>query len=351
MRLLTTTTIALAALLVAGSASAAPSKESGPKSQPSEPGGASPGAEGITNESSDRLSADTGASITDHKSWEVGAVWEMHRTIREEDLEGNAENELFNYYSAYFRYDFTKYDRATVRTGLYQRFLADPGESGVRMDDTAVAYTRLVPLPAKTDLRIGLSVYFPTSYASQLQSLRFAPRLSIAGEKRFGRYVSADVRLIGDYYNMAYSTGQNLHAGGDQTANGANPNEEFRLAGLVEAEVAMPFLEDLSIGVSGFVGYIWLYQVGYPPPGSAYQGAETDMQYPNRQPVEQEYGGEVFVRYNLPRLAGIKSDISLALADGDPSLGYSSLLHDGVQHTYAEFRQFAEVYGVLSARF
>ena len=69
------------------------------------------------------------------------------------------------------------------------------------------------------------------------------------------------------------------------------------------------------------------------------------------QPVSQSYAGEIFVRYVLPSLAGVKSDFSVALADGDPALSYNSVLHDGVSQFYLFFRQTAEVYGTFSVRY
>jgi hypothetical protein len=67
--------------------------------------------------------------------------------------------------------------------------------------------------------------------------------------------------------------------------------------------------------------------------------------------MQQSYGGEIFVRYVMPEVSGFKSDFTLALAQGDPSLGYPSVLHDGVVHPYLLYRDTAEVYFALEGRY
>jgi hypothetical protein len=359
--------LTIAGLLVSGVSVAGPDKNSGTKSTPSESGGTAPS--GGESSQTERATPDT-VTPTDNtkKSWEIGAAWEGHWMLCQNcDLAGGTpsnaggndpgagvgENVVFNYFSLYLRWEPTQYDRFTIRGGLYERFLADEGESGVRLDDTAIGYVRRIPLPAEFTLRVGASVYFPTSYASQLQSLRFAPRLSVDLEKKFGKYITADVRMVGDYYNCQYAeagSDANNPSVGSPTPGG-DANAEWRVAAVLEGEVAMPFLESLAVGVSLYDGYIGYYQVGSPPVTMTFPGAESDQQFTS-QPVQQEYGGEVFVRYTMPTLAHIQSDITLALApDGDPSLGYTSLLHDGIQHTYPGWRQNAEVYAVLAAHY
>ncbi len=343
MRLLTTT-ITLAALLLSGAAGAAPGKEttskggSGPSAGPS--GGASEGGGSLVEHDPTRPDGVGPDAVNPDKekpkSWEVSVSWEYHHLIVQSDLEGVGANKNLNYFSAYARWDPTKYDRLQITGGLYERFLADSGESGVRLDDTVLSYTRLIPLPREVNLRARFSLYLPTSFDSQLASLIVAPRLTIMAEKSFGHF-SLDARLYGDLYIDKYATYQ-----------GGDPNLRAKIAGLVEASYSMPFLESLSIGASAFTGYQWYYDVAdVKNPGFTTYG--TVMQA--GQPIQQEYGGEVFVRYNFPSVVGIKSDLTIALADGDPALGYSSVIHDGVQHIYAAFRQTAQVYGVLSARY
>ena len=53
----------------------------------------------------------------------------------------------------------------------------------------------------------------------------------------------------------------------------------------------------------------------------------------------------------MPTFSGVKSDISLAYAQGDPTIGYTNFLHDGVGHAYLGYRQTSEVYASLGMRY
>ena len=96
--------------------------------------------------------------------------------------------------------------------------------------------------------------------------------------------------------------------------------------------------------------YIWFYNVASGDPSIVANGVVADNQF-SSQPISQSYGGEIFARYTLPTLAGVKSDFTLSLAQGDPALGYASVLHDGVGYTYLFFRQTSEVYASFTVRY
>ena len=133
-------------------------------------------------------------------------------------------------------------------------------------------------------------------------------------------------------------------------AEGGAANPLANLGFTLSAEVIMPFHEPLSIGASIQDAYVWFYQVQSSDSNVVSPGVVTDATYPN-QPVQQTYGGEVYARYTLPSLAGVKSDIQISLAQGDPDLGYTSYLHDGVGYMYIFFRQSSEVYASFSVRY
>ena len=111
----------------------------------------------------------------------------------------------------------------------------------------------------------------------------------------------------------------------------------------------MPFHTPLSVGLDGYTSYTWYLAANSGLPSGA-PGTVTDSLY-STQPIQQRYGGEIYVGYELPDVAGIKTDLHLALAQGDPALGYNSALHEGVQHTYFYWRESSEVYASLLARF
>jgi hypothetical protein len=68
--------------------------------------------------------------------------------------------------------------------------------------------------------------------------------------------------------------------------------------------------------------------------------------------MSQSYGGELFARWEFPSYQGLASDLTLSYGEGDPTLGYTSVLHDGVRNPYFGFnRHVSEVYLALSARY
>jgi hypothetical protein len=116
----------------------------------------------------------------------------------------------------------------------------------------------------------------------------------------------------------------------------------------------VPYVEVLSFGVSLAMGWTWYYGVDSANnPGTqtgTAPGAITGQT--GNQPMQQSYGGEIFARVDLPTYQGFASDITLSYAEGDPTLGYTSVLHDGVRNPYFGFnRHVSEVYVALTARY
>jgi hypothetical protein len=332
------TTITLAALLVTGAAGAAGTDKgntkggSGPGSASGPTGGASEGASDSRDSGVDRLGGTT-------KVWEIGAAWEYHHLIRQEDLNGAGVNKNLNYFSLYARWDITPMDRVQIYGGIYQRFIADEGETGVRADDLSFSYTRRVPLPGEVQLKLSGRLTAPISFNSQKASLITSPRGAVQVSRKFGTF-NLDARLSGTGYIVKYASYD----------GGANPNPRGLLGATLSGDYAMPFLESLSIGATLYTGYLWFYDVyGSAGPNMTLPGAGANTRL--GQPNQQEYGGEVYIRYSLPSLGGFKSDITLALSQGDPTLGYASVIHDGEQHVYPFYRQTAQFYGVLGARY
>jgi hypothetical protein len=300
------------------------------------------------------------------KSWEVGGIWETHRLIRQNDLAGGdavngspstgaAPNKLFNVAGLYGQWDITQYDRVKLRGYVFERFVADQGESGFRFDDMILQYTRRIPFPEDFTLRVTPWVLIPLSFDSRLQSLYTAPRLTFELEKKFGRYVIADLRTRGDAFFYKYRTSGPIQSNPNGTPQaGGTPNPKYDVGFSAEVEVAMPFHEALSFGADVATAYTWYYQpvnVNNDTNVSVQQnGAVADPTY-SSQPIQQTYYGEVFVRYTMPSLVGMKSDLVVAFANGDPSIGSVSVLHDGVGHVYLGYRQNAEVYAAFTLRY
>ncbi len=271
------------------------------------------------------------------KPWAVDAVWETHRLIRQNDLGGAAPNKLANFAYVIGRFDFTEVDRASIRMGFSQRAIADELETGFRFDDIVLSYTRKIPLPGKVNLRVVPGIGLPTSFGAKKAGMVGAGRLGVSAERAFGD-LDVFASMIGIGYWMRYDT-----------AEGGAPNPKWLYSASLSAEYHMPFHHALSAGVLISTDYLWLYRVGAANP-PAY-GVVDDSQFGSRQPVQQAYGGQIFARYAFPEYEGLKSEALLALAQGDPTLGYTSVLHDGVSHTYLFYRRSSEVYLAFSVLF
>jgi hypothetical protein len=273
----------------------------------------------------------------EEKPWELGATFETHRSLVQDDLVNGAPK-VYNLFGVYGLYRLTQNDAISLREYFTEGFVADPGETGVRADDISLAYTHSVPLPRNFLFSATGSLSAPTSLTSQKQGLITAPRLNLAINKRFGRYISAGANLGGGVWIDRYAE-----------AEGGAANPLAQVAGTLFAEVIMPFHEPLSIGASASTGYFWLYNVQSGDPAVVQPGVVADANYPN-QPVTQTYGAEIHVRYALPTLAGVKSDILIAADDGGPGLN-DSVLHDGVGYLYLFDREQAEVYASFTVRY
>ncbi len=277
----------------------------------------------------------------DSKRWEALVGYELHRMFIQTDLGGDAPNKLFNYYYAAFRFDVTKHDRLRVRLGVYERFIADPGETGLRTDDLSFSYTRIIDsLPWGLNVTPTVGLTAPISFYSQKAGLAItAPSLSLDISKQFFGLVTFALRPFGVAYIQKY----NANVGGD-------PNPIARIGISADVYADMPFLPALSLGFDAYTGYSWYYMPTGVLPAPNFYGTTEDATYPT-QPVQQSYGGEVYVRYAIPEIVGIKADVTIAVADGDPTLGYSSRLHDGQAYFYGFYRHTAEMYGNLTVRY
>jgi hypothetical protein len=279
----------------------------------------------------------------DPKPWTVGVGWETHALIRQNDLSGDAPNKLFNYGYIFGSADITRNNRVSVRFGFYQRLIADQNETGARLDDLVLSYSRRVRLPKLVTMRFIGALTIPTSFASQLSSLILAPRLTIALDRAFASHklgtLSLDARVFTTGYIVKYaSVGNNIDGGG-------NPNARASFGGLVDLEYALWFHQALSLGAEAFLEYLWFYDVWDPT-----KPAVGDAFY-HTQPVQTAYGGEVYLRYQIPPIKGMKIDVKVAFADGDPTLGYNSLNHDGVSRVYGFWRHSSEIYGNVDIRY
>lgn len=299
------------------------------------------------------------------KPWQVGFALEAHGLVIQNDLEGDASNKALLYGYGYASADISERNRISIRLGFYQRFLADSGETGARFDDMIMSYRRWFPLPKKFNLYLSGRIDWGTSFLSQRQGLVAAIRGTIGSDKTFdfgkAGALYYDARLSGTGYagksSTSYDGGNSQCTSGNQvpagtpanspsnpwgatnggyqtTTCGGNPLPTGSLSMLLAVEYAFAYHRPLVIGADVFNEYLW-YR--FNPQGG--------------QPVQQEWGYEFFARYELPRYKDFRVDLTLAYAMGDPTLGYTSTLHDGVEHLYGFWRRSSQVYAVVDARY
>ena len=364
---LVTTTIVLAALLVSRAAGAAGSEKElgkGASGPAAAAGGPSGGGSAGGADASDR--AEGGGVST--KRWDVGVGFEYHHMLAPEDVTTTV-NKNVDYWGLSARYDITPYDRISASGAVYQYFLSDQTERGARLDDLLLAYTRRIPLPAAFTLYVSPGYVIPLSFGSQLAGSYGEPRLQVELSRLFFGSLSLSARLRGSVYLFKASTGgcgftdAGLGGFGNcvDSMGAANPNPKGGFAGRLTADFSMPFHPPLSIGISAYDSYLWYYGVanaGTSPGSDGGQSAfgmtaADPAVMPGSQPMQQFYGYEIYARYFLPNLAGLKLDASFTFAPlGDATLGWTSVLHGtGVPHVYGYYRQTAEVYLALNAHY
>lgn len=293
-------------------------------------------------------------AVEQEKPWEIGASFETHHLLEQGYLyTADATSKTFNIYSLYGRYSITPNDIATIGGGAEQFLQADPGETGWRASDISLAYTHRFSLPAKFVLSASGSLTVPISYYSQLASNITTPGVTLGLSRKFGDlFVAATIR--GAFFWDKYTSQNALGSGQDGSASGQGagaPNVKWSAGAALTAEYSMPFYRPLSVGAAVSDSYVWFYDVGQCPLESQCYGADVIPAQGTGQPWLQSYSDEIYVRYILPDLQGFKSDITLALANGDPGLGNVSVLHDGVVHPYLLYYDSAEVYVALSGRY
>ncbi len=345
-RLLTTAAVSLALCAWAGGG-----KEETVKSdKPLATGGATIAPEGAATPTtppgpttSTTTSTKVGEVKKEEKSWEVRVGSEFHRMWIQTDLNGAKANSNLLYWSISGRYSLTKADRISISFGVAERFLADQGETGLRNDDPRLLYSHdFGEVIGGVEAAASFSLNAPLSFYSQKMGLITAPGGAVEASRKFGP-VMASLRASGGFFIQRYDS-----------MEGGAPNPKGRLGFSADLNVDIPWVKGLALGVDAYTGYVWFYTPqGNPCTNGMYEGqcgTENSATYPV-QPMLQSYGGEAYVRYSFPEWRGVKADVSLVLADGDPTLGYNSTLHDGIGYFYLYYRYTAAWYAALSVRY
>lgn len=310
-------------------------------------GGASSGATSTIESTTDTFQNRPDLLDYSKRRWRLDAVWETHAMLIpwSSDHEGLGSAKLLNLGYLTGQVRITPNNRVSMRMGMYVFNLADGGESGVRATDLSVTYTRLQPLQRGFLLRFTASATAPTSFASWHDTGLITALTGSVIATYQHKWLTIDARGFGTGYIQRYAS-----------ALGGNPNAKASAGGVLSAEIELPFWKRLSLGAEVYDEYSWLYDIdnGAPNPGGSGTGGATtkDQTFGYAQPTQQVYGGEVFAELHVPDFKYAQFDLHVAYAQGDPTLGYTSILHDGVAHIYpAYWRLSSEVYAALTAHF
>lgn len=281
--------------------------------------------------------------LTQKRWWLVGASFETHRLIRQDDLGGAARSKALNYLNIYAGVRPTPTDQIRISGGFYQRFLADGGETGIRADDLDVSYNHMFALPWNLMLRPAIGNTIPVSFESRLMGLYAAPNASLLLMRNF---LDGNLNVLIRGAGAAYITEYKQASG----AGSANPIASSSIG--IGLNYSIPFHQNLQIGASAQTGWQWLHEVEHgndPSLDAQFKNAPVqptkDPQFVS-QPVAQSYGGEVYVGYQLPSLFDTQSNIQLALSQGN-----NAVIHDGVRNVYWMFRRSAQVYLALQVQY
>jgi hypothetical protein len=295
------------------------------------------------------------------KSWEILATWETHRLLEQQYT--NPGSKVGNLLTAGASYRLTEdNDILQLSGGITQGYFADVGETGVRAQDLRLSYTHLFHLPAKFMLSLTGSVSAPIGYYSQLASNITTPGVSVGLSRRFGDLtLSASIGGNYDWDRYTTAAGIGCGSGGPTDANcdegSGSTNQKWDVYGYLSADYSMPFHRQLSVGVSVSDNYFGYYNVGAAPygaqgsgaggsnAGNSFPGATTNPVVDNN-PWQQGYGDQIYVGYVMPDLSGFRSNLTVALSNGGPSV-----LVDGIVHPYLFYYETANVYFAYSGRY
>jgi len=244
------------------------------------------------------------------RMFQIQGLYELHFNLISDDY---SANDWLSYYMLRGNVDVTKNNQLSLRMDLEQRFIADPGESGLWFGDIRLYYSRkfLLPIP-KFPIPGKVSFYLtaPTSRQSIRRSYITMPTVVLALAPSLG-----PVTLVANgYFRYCFAK----YAESDERGT---PNTQL-MAGLMFQLIYIP--------VDWFAPSVaWVSNWSRP-----YSTRENEI-----QAWQQTYYWEVALNFTLPMPEKAPSiDLTLAYAQG------SNVLEDGVYRLYFAKRDQSELY-------
>jgi hypothetical protein len=280
---------------------------------------------------------DKAQSYAARKKWGVGTSFETNRTIQQEEV--GVRTKAFNTLSLFASYSITPKDQVRLTGGFIQRFIADQTETGIRADDIGVSYSHRFALPWQLMLAPSIGNSIPISFNSRLMGLIALPRAGVfLGRGFLDNNLNVSLRGGANYYIVEYR-----QAVGQIDANPrASTNVGFSV------NYTMPFHQALTVGAGASTSWSWSYDVDHAnDPTLQEQFKNTPVEpsadpYFSKPPAQQNYGGEVYISYNLPSLEGVQSNLQVALGQGD------GVLREGATHLYWLSRRGGQLSAALT---
>jgi hypothetical protein len=319
-------------------------------SSPASSSGPSSSTEAGQPEANEERNLGSGAPFSLTKRFEFEAGWELHGMLVQNNLVGNGSETVFEYFYAGASYYITPNDKLRLIMGLYQFALADPGETGWRADDLLLRYNHHVFLPWKLGLDLSGSLTAPFSFESAKMGLITEPQVRVGINRTFFKYITVDFRVFFDYYWQTFTTMQ----------GGSTPNPTTRTGGILSVEAELPWHRALALGIDLETAYNTYYnpagqpgnETGIPSASGLgpYYGVTTNSNSTS-QPIQQDYGMDIYVSYTFPRFYGLRPIVEVAYAQGDPTAGFTSDLIDGVNNLYLFYPEASQVFASVSLKY
>jgi hypothetical protein len=256
------------------------------------------------------LDAAIPTAVKKRRFFQIQGLYELHFNVISDDY---SANDWLSFWMLRANFDITKFDQLSLRMDLEQRYVADPGESGLWFGDIRVYYNRkfTIPIPG-FPIPGKASVYLtaPTSRQSQRRSYITKPTAVLALAPSLG-----PVSLVA-YGYLRYNFVKYAESDHRGTPN--------------------------TMLTTGF-----MFQVIYAPldwfaPSAAWVSTWSkpyrtrEVEY---QPWKENYYWEVALNFSLPMPEKAPSiDLTLAYAQG------ANVLEEGVYRLYFAKRDQSELY-------
>jgi hypothetical protein len=242
--------------------------------------------------------------------FQIQGLYELHFNVMSADY---SANDWLAFWMLRGNFDVSKHDQLSLRLDLEQRFVADPGESGLWFGDIRLYYSRKfsIPIPGfPIPGKASVYVTFPTSRPSIERSYITKPTAVLALAPSWG-----PLTLVANGY-FRYSIAKYA-----ESSHRGNPNTMLTTGYMFQL---------IYVPVEWFAPSVaWLHTFSLP-----YETREDD-----RQLWQSNYYWEVALNFSVPmpeKAPGI--DLSLAYAQG------GNPLDDGVYRLYFAKRDQAEIY-------